>query len=84
MQGKDFEVYGKFDYVTAGSERMAEIYQESFQLPASHILRTGIPRTDFFLMMNQKGLPVMHCWPSIQNLSIRKSCYMPLHFVMTA
>ena len=43
-----FEVYDKFDYVTAGSERMAEIYQESFQLPASHILRTGIPRTDFF------------------------------------
>ncbi|MDV7763870.1 CDP-glycerol glycerophosphotransferase family protein [Peribacillus sp. CSMR9] len=42
------EVYKKFDYVTSGSERMAEIYQESFQLPTSHILRTGIPRTDFF------------------------------------
>ncbi|WP_285767874.1 CDP-glycerol glycerophosphotransferase family protein [Peribacillus sp. SI8-4] len=42
------KVYNKFDYVTAGSERMAEIYQESFQLPGSRILRTGIPRTDFF------------------------------------
>ncbi|MGE7761831.1 CDP-glycerol glycerophosphotransferase family protein [Peribacillus sp. NPDC097895] len=42
------EVYRKFDYITAGSERMAEIFQESFQLPSSHILRTGIPRTDFF------------------------------------
>ena len=42
------EVYKKFDYVTSGSEKMAEIYQESFQLPKSHILRTGIPRTDFF------------------------------------
>ncbi|MFE4895611.1 CDP-glycerol glycerophosphotransferase family protein [Peribacillus butanolivorans] len=42
------EVYQKFDYVTTGSEKMAEIFQESFQLPKSHILRTGIPRTDFF------------------------------------
>ena len=41
-------VYQQFDYVTTGSEKMAEIYQESFQLPDSRILRTGIPRTDFF------------------------------------
>ena len=41
-------VYQQFDYVTTGSEKMAEIYQDSFQLPDSRILRTGIPRTDFF------------------------------------
>ncbi|WP_157805686.1 CDP-glycerol glycerophosphotransferase family protein [Bacillus sp. mrc49] len=47
-------VYNTFDYVTAGSDRMAEIYQESFQLPASRILRTGIPRTDFFFNEESK------------------------------
>ncbi|WP_057911962.1 CDP-glycerol glycerophosphotransferase family protein [Peribacillus muralis] len=47
------DVYKKFDYVTSGSDRMAEIYQESFQLPESHILKTGIPRTDFFF--NEKS-----------------------------
>ena len=41
-------VYQQFDYVTTGSEKMAEIYRESFQLPDSRILRTGIPRSDFF------------------------------------
>lgn len=41
-------VYQQFDYVTTGAEKMAEIYQESFQLSDSRILRTGIPRTDFF------------------------------------
>ncbi|AOH57137.1 hypothetical protein ABE28_022565 [Peribacillus muralis] len=49
------DVYDKFDYVTAGSERMAEIYQESFQLEASRIVKTGIPRTDFFFDIEAKN-----------------------------
>ena len=42
------EVYRRFHYVTTGSEIMADIYKESFQVEDSQILRTGVPRTDFF------------------------------------
>ncbi|WP_245693807.1 CDP-glycerol glycerophosphotransferase family protein [Sediminibacillus halophilus] len=41
-------VYKRFHYVVVGSERMAAIFQESFGLQPENILRTGIPRTDFF------------------------------------
>ncbi|MBD8004291.1 CDP-glycerol glycerophosphotransferase family protein [Bacillus sp. Sa1BUA2] len=41
-------VYSKFDYVVVGGERMADIYRESFGIREENILRTGIPRTDFF------------------------------------
>ncbi|MFD1037146.1 CDP-glycerol glycerophosphotransferase family protein [Virgibacillus byunsanensis] len=42
------KVYGRFDFVVVGSEKMAVIFRESFDLSAKRILRTGIPRTDFF------------------------------------
>ncbi|USK69997.1 CDP-glycerol glycerophosphotransferase family protein [Peribacillus asahii] len=42
------EVYRRFHYVTTGSEIMADIYKESFQVEDRQILRTGVPRTDFF------------------------------------
>lgn len=41
-------VYQKFDKIIVGSERMANIFLESFGIPPKNILRTGIPRTDFF------------------------------------
>lgn len=41
-------VYGQFDYVVVGGEKMANIYRESFGIREENILRTGIPRTDFF------------------------------------
>ncbi len=41
-------VYSQFDYVVVGGEKMADIYRESFGIREENILRTGIPRTDFF------------------------------------
>ena len=42
------EVYQRFHYVVVGSEKMANIFKESFGIDSENILRTGIPRTDFF------------------------------------
>ncbi|WP_188633435.1 CDP-glycerol glycerophosphotransferase family protein [Lentibacillus kapialis] len=42
------KVYRQFDKVVVGSERMSSIFRESFNLSDNRILRTGIPRTDFF------------------------------------
>ncbi|MFJ7832564.1 CDP-glycerol glycerophosphotransferase family protein [Peribacillus sp. NPDC097284] len=66
-------VYQQFDYVTTGSEKMAGIYQESFQLPDSHILRTGIPRTDFFFNESAKQdarRALLTKYPELENKKI--------------
>ncbi|WP_256439098.1 CDP-glycerol glycerophosphotransferase family protein [Sediminibacillus dalangtanensis] len=42
------EVYRRFHYVVTGSEKMAGIFRNSFGLNNEQILRTGVPRTDFF------------------------------------
>lgn len=42
------KVYRQFDHVVVGSDHMASIFRESFNLSEDRILRTGIPRTDFF------------------------------------
>lgn len=41
-------VYNQFDLVVVGSEKMAAIFSEAFDISVSQFLRTGIPRTDFF------------------------------------
>ncbi|RKQ34322.1 CDP-glycerol glycerophosphotransferase family protein [Oceanobacillus halophilus] len=41
-------VYQRFNYVVVGSEKMAHIFKEGFGIRNKQILRTGIPRTDFF------------------------------------
>lgn len=41
-------VYRRFDRVAVGSENMAAIFQESFGLSDEKIVRTGVPRTDYF------------------------------------
>jgi len=42
------KVYSRFNYVVVGSEKMANIFRESFNLSNDQILRSGIPRTDLF------------------------------------
>ena len=42
------DVYQNFHYVVTGSEAMSQIFKDSFQLTNQQILRTGVPRTDFF------------------------------------
>lgn len=41
-------VYNRFDYVVVNSEKMAHIFKKSFGLEDVKMLRTGIPRTDFY------------------------------------
>lgn len=41
-------VYSRFDYVVIGSDKMAAIFKEGFGIKEKQLLRTGIPRTDFF------------------------------------
>lgn len=41
-------VYNRFDHVIVGSDKMIQIFKDSFDIPESRFLRTGIPRTDFF------------------------------------
>lgn len=47
-QARFQKVYQQQTHVVVGSEKMSEIFQQSFGIPAERILRTGIPRTDFF------------------------------------
>ncbi|MDM5329815.1 CDP-glycerol glycerophosphotransferase family protein [Neobacillus sp. CF12] len=42
------KVYSKFDKIIIGSESMANIFTEAFDVPQTNFLRTGIPRTDLF------------------------------------
>lgn len=41
-------VYNRFDFVTVGSDQMAEIFKRSFGLTNDKFIYSGIPRTDFF------------------------------------
>lgn len=42
------KVYDRFTHVVVGSDHMATIFEEGFDLPDERMLRTGVPRTDFF------------------------------------
>lgn len=46
-------VYSKFNKIVVGSEEMADIFKKSFGVTSNNILRTGVPRTDFFY--DEKG-----------------------------
>ncbi|WP_079506642.1 CDP-glycerol glycerophosphotransferase family protein [Mesobacillus jeotgali] len=48
------KVYRKFDKVVVGSDAMAAVFMKAFGIPSKNILRTGIPRTDFFFDKNKK------------------------------
>lgn len=41
-------VYRKFNKIVVGSEEMAKIFTEAFNLDSGVILRSGVPRTDIF------------------------------------
>ncbi|MDP4087059.1 MAG: CDP-glycerol glycerophosphotransferase family protein [Bacillota bacterium] len=47
-------VYDKFDKVIVGSDTMATIFLKAFNLKSDRILKTGIPRTDFFFDEKKK------------------------------
>lgn len=67
------KVYQAFSYVVVGSEKMAGIFKESFNLDDKRILRTGIPRTDFFFdsySMKQARNKLTHQYPSIKDKKV--------------
>ncbi|MBT2218042.1 CDP-glycerol glycerophosphotransferase family protein [Virgibacillus dakarensis] len=47
-------VYQRFTHVVVGSEKMAAIFRQSFGLANEAILRSGIPRSDFFFNIQEK------------------------------
>lgn len=67
------KVYHRFDHVVVGSERMASIFRESFDITSDKILRTGVPRTDFFydkLAIKKAKQLVQQKYPSIKGKKI--------------
>ncbi|WP_235848340.1 CDP-glycerol glycerophosphotransferase family protein [Litchfieldia alkalitelluris] len=50
------KVYKNFKQVLVGSEEMAKIFMEAFNIEETRILRLGIPRTDLFYDKEMKDL----------------------------
>ncbi|WP_188454998.1 CDP-glycerol glycerophosphotransferase family protein [Virgibacillus oceani] len=50
------KVYGRFTHVTVGSEKMAAIFRQSFGISNDVIVRSGIPRSDFFFNNQKKRM----------------------------
>lgn len=65
-------VYNRFTHVVVGSEKMAEIFSNSFGLPKEKMLKTGIPRTDFFFDENKKSEIVRSLYNQYPNLINKK------------
>lgn len=42
------KVYSRFHYFAVGSDEMAYIFGEAFEADDSRMIKTGVPRTDFF------------------------------------
>src|SRR5699024_10363090 len=62
------KVYQRFDHVVVGSEKMTDIFKESFGLDDDRMLRTGIPRTDFYFEESSKAVAISalkQAFPSI-------------------
>ena len=47
-------VYSRFHKIIVGSDTMAQYFMNAFGVKGENILRTGIPRTDFFYNQNEK------------------------------
>lgn len=55
------KVYSSFDFVTAGSDAMADIFKKSFGIQDSQLLKTGVPLTDVYYDESKHDL--QHKWP---------------------
>ncbi|WP_100333181.1 CDP-glycerol glycerophosphotransferase family protein [Bacillus alkalisoli] len=66
-------VYSKFHKIVVGSEKMANIFKESFGIQEQNILRTGIPRTDFFYdncLMNHVRNEIYLKYPNLKEKKV--------------
>src|SRR5699024_10668069 len=67
------KVYDRFDHVVVGSEKMARIFKESFGLSNERMLRTGIPRTDFYYDardMERVATELQRAYPAIRDKKV--------------
>lgn len=67
------KVYNRFDYTIVGSEKMANVFRQSFGVSPHSILRTGIPRTDIFYNSLEKQQIYQHMktlFPCIKNKKV--------------
>ncbi|PXW92032.1 CDP-glycerol glycerophosphotransferase (TagB/SpsB family) [Streptohalobacillus salinus] len=67
------QVYQRFTHVVVGSEKMTTIFKQAFDLKEKQILRTGIPRTDFFFNdkdMRASKKSVINKYSSIKNKKV--------------
>ncbi|MGE6401759.1 CDP-glycerol glycerophosphotransferase family protein [Bacillus cereus] len=53
-QARFLRVYSKFNKIVVGSDLLADIYKQAFQLSEENIVRTGIPRTDLFFQLDRQ------------------------------
>ena len=66
-------VYRRFTDVVVGSEKMVKIFKSTFDLSERQILRTGIPRTDFFFAETKKKLAknkIYQLYPSLKEKKV--------------
>src|SRR5699024_6322340 len=49
------KVYSRFHHITVSSDEMAYIFKEAFGADDSRILKTGVPRIDFFSNVEKFG-----------------------------
>ncbi|WP_188455000.1 CDP-glycerol glycerophosphotransferase family protein [Virgibacillus oceani] len=64
------KVYQRFTHVIVGTEKMAAIFQQSFGISDEGVIRSGIPRTDFFYNTVGKQIvkkKLLHQIPVINN-----------------
>ncbi|MCM8507574.1 MULTISPECIES: CDP-glycerol glycerophosphotransferase family protein [Bacillus amyloliquefaciens group] len=55
------KVYRSFDFVTVGSDAMADVFKKSFGIRDGQLLKTGIPLTDVYYEEHKPELK--HKWP---------------------
>lgn len=55
------KVYRSFDFVTVGSDAMADVFKKSFGIRDGQLLKTGVPLTDVYYEEHKPGLK--HKWP---------------------
>lgn len=72
-QKRFLNVYKRFDKVVVGSDEMMPIFKTAFNLKEEQLLKTGIPRTDFFFdadaMDRAKG-SVLNAFPAIKGKKV--------------
>ncbi|MEH7116859.1 CDP-glycerol glycerophosphotransferase family protein [Neobacillus vireti] len=66
------KVYDHFDKIVVGSEEMAGIFEEAFNVSSQRMLKTGIPRTDFFYDENLKQEAIQTFFKQYPKLSGKK------------